>query len=160
MLMILVLGQKVFVFEFLIRIPCLQKARLSISNGILRFDDGTIRRVLHKMKAKKPTIWEKLQSPEPSEWTTDEVKTAIHWFRQLLSFLCGLIWGCVPLTGFYSALAQLVLNTIGTFFFYTTVMKIDPEEFGGHGVLTQEAISPSISMFLLIWIITFSIMQY
>lgn len=112
------------------------------------------------MKSKKASIWEKLQDAESAEWSLDEVKTAIHWFRQFVSFLCGFVWGLIPLTGFNAFISQVAVNFFTTIVFYTTVMKIEPEEFGGHATLTQEGMPPSISMFLLIWIITYSLLHF
>jgi len=109
---------------------------------------------------KKESIWNKLQKAENAEWTLEEVKTAIHWFRQATAFLCGLFWGILPLTGLPGFVSQLMLNIILTVVFYTTVLKVDPEDFGGHGALTQEALPPALSMFLLTWIVTYSLVYF
>ena len=112
------------------------------------------------MKTKSSSIWEKLQDAESADWTQEEVKTAIHWFRQLVSFLCGILWGLIPFTGLNGFLTHLAVNTVGTFVFYSGVLKVEAEDFGGHAVLTQEALPPSISMFLLMWILTYSFVHF
>lgn len=112
------------------------------------------------MKLKQGSVWEKIQQAESAQWTLEEVKTAIHWFRQLTAFLCGVLWGSIPFTGFYGFTSMVVVNSVGTIIFYTTVLKVDPEDFGGHGALTQEALPPAISMFLLTWIVTYSLLQF
>lgn len=107
-----------------------------------------------------PTLWEKIQQADSVQLDSDEIKTAIHWFRQTTSLVCGVIWGILPLTGLYGFLIHLAINSIGTIIFYTSILKIDPEEHGGHGAMSQEGLPPALSMFILVWIVTYSLVQF
>mmetsp|Transcript_35676 Transcript_35676/g.49531 ORF Transcript_35676/g.49531 Transcript_35676/m.49531 type:complete len:141 (+) Transcript_35676:219-641(+) len=94
------------------------------------------------------------------QWDPDRLLDAIHWLRQILSVVCGLVWGSVPLVGMQYAVGFLAVNVLGMVAFYQLHLKIDPEDFGGHGVLQQEGFVASVALFLLVWIITYSFLHF
>ncbi|GMH33644.1 hypothetical protein BSKO_01478 [Bryopsis sp. KO-2023] len=106
------------------------------------------------------SAWEKIRLGDLATWKEDELKTAIHWFRQAVSLVLGIVWGLIPFTGLNAFLTQLALNSIGTVVFYSSVIGVDPDEYGGHAVLWQEALGPAISMFMLAWVVTYSLVQF
>ncbi|XP_062172557.1 uncharacterized protein LOC133878080 isoform X2 [Alnus glutinosa] len=40
----------------------------------------------------------KLLDPEAS-WDKDQLGDVLHWIRQMVALVCGLLWGAIPLVG-------------------------------------------------------------
>lgn len=98
----------------------------------------------------------KLLDPDAS-WDKDQLGDVLHWIRQALGLLCGLIWGAIPLVGGIWFILFVVLSTAIIYAYYAIVLKVDEEELGGHGALLQEGLFASISLFLLAWILVYSL---
>ncbi|XP_035541209.1 respirasome Complex Assembly Factor 1-like isoform X2 [Juglans regia] len=45
-----------------------------------------------------PFKFAKLLDPEAS-WDKDQLGDVLHWIRQVVALICGLLWGAVPLVG-------------------------------------------------------------
>ncbi|XP_074366475.1 uncharacterized protein LOC141707292 isoform X3 [Apium graveolens] len=45
-----------------------------------------------------PFKFAKLVDPDAS-WDKDQLGDVLHWIRQIVALLCGLIWGAIPLIG-------------------------------------------------------------
>ncbi|KAH0750075.1 hypothetical protein KY290_029307 [Solanum tuberosum] len=88
-----------------------------------------------------------LFDPEAS-WDKDQLGDVLHWTRQLMAVVCGLIWGAIPLVGGVWFMLFLALSTGITYCYYALVLKVDEEEFGGHGALLQEGLFASMTLFL------------
>lgn len=108
----------------------------------------------------KMSLWKKFRERDAARWKEEELKSAIHWFRQLVSLVVGIIWGILPFKGLNAFVSHFILNSLGTVVFYSSAIGIDPEEFGGHAILWQEGVAPAISMFMLSWIVTYSLVQF
>ncbi|GJN36330.1 hypothetical protein PR202_gb25179 [Eleusine coracana subsp. coracana] len=78
----------------------------------------------------------------------DQLLDALHWIRQALGLLCGLLWGAVPLVGAVWIVLFLAISTGIIYWYYTYLLKIDEEEYGGHGSLLQEGLFASFTLFL------------
>ncbi|KAG6415040.1 hypothetical protein SASPL_122441 [Salvia splendens] len=78
----------------------------------------------------------------------DQLGDVLHWTRQALGLFCGLIWGAIPLVGGLWFLLFAAVSTGIIYAYYAIVLKVDEEEFGGHGALLQEGLFASISVFL------------
>ncbi|KAG6527379.1 hypothetical protein ZIOFF_009478 [Zingiber officinale] len=89
----------------------------------------------------------KLLDPQAS-WDKDNLGDTLHWIRQGLGLSCGLLCGAVPLIGAFWIVAFMVLSTSIIYGYYTYVLKLDEEDFGGHGALLQEGLFASFSLFL------------
>ncbi|KAL1558039.1 respirasome Complex Assembly Factor 1 [Salvia divinorum] len=101
----------------------------------------------------------KLLDPDAS-WDKDQLGDVLHWTRQVLGLFCGLIWGAIPLVGGIWFLLFAALSTGIIYAYYAIVLKVDEEEFGGHGALLQEGLFASISVFLLAWILVYSLAHF
>ncbi|KAJ6408933.1 hypothetical protein OIU84_008601 [Salix udensis] len=44
--------------------------------------------------------------------------------------------------------------------YYALILKIDEEDFGGHSTLLQEGLFASITLFLLSWILVYSLAHF
>lgn len=106
-----------------------------------------------------PFSFNKLLDPEAS-WDKDQLGDALHWIRQAIALICGLLWGAIPLVGAIWIVLFLLLSSGIVYCYYAVVLKIDEEEFGGHGTLLQEGMFASITLFLLAWILVYSIAHF
>eukprot|EP00271_Cylindrocystis_brebissonii_P017108 TRINITY_DN430_c0_g2_i1.p2 TRINITY_DN430_c0_g2~~TRINITY_DN430_c0_g2_i1.p2 ORF type:complete len:152 (+),score=25.53 TRINITY_DN430_c0_g2_i1:301-756(+) len=103
--------------------------------------------------------WAKVFDRE-HDWSRDELGDIVHWGRQVLGILCGLIWGTMRFTGGLFFLLFMALNFGLGFLYYSVILRVDEEEFGGHMALLQEGTMPSIGLFLLTWILVYTTLSF
>ncbi|KAL2898955.1 Uncharacterized protein RDABS01_024039 [Bienertia sinuspersici] len=101
----------------------------------------------------------KLFDPDVS-WDKDQLGDVLHWTRQVVALVCGLIWGAIPLVGGIWLILFLALSTAIVYGYYAVILKIDEEEYGGHGALLQEGLFASMTLFLLSWILVYSLAHF
>ncbi|KAI8523793.1 hypothetical protein RHMOL_Rhmol13G0099700 [Rhododendron molle] len=101
----------------------------------------------------------KLLDPDAS-WDKDQLGDVLHWIRQVVALVCGLLWGAIPLVGGTWIVVFLVISSGIRYAYYAMILKIDEEEFGGHGALLQEGLLVSIMLFLLAWILIYSLAHF
>ncbi|KAJ0987788.1 hypothetical protein J5N97_006144 [Dioscorea zingiberensis] len=106
-----------------------------------------------------PFKFSKLLDPEAS-WDKDQLGDVLHWIRQGVGLVCGLLWGAVPLLGAKWIVVFLMVSSSIIYGYYAHILKIDDEEFGGHGALLQEGLFASFSLFLLAWILVYSLAHF
>eukprot|EP00252_Welwitschia_mirabilis_P024125 TRINITY_DN7036_c0_g1_i3.p1 TRINITY_DN7036_c0_g1~~TRINITY_DN7036_c0_g1_i3.p1 ORF type:complete len:128 (-),score=17.21 TRINITY_DN7036_c0_g1_i3:158-541(-) len=106
-----------------------------------------------------PFSFSKLMDPN-AEWDKDQLGDVLHWIRQAVGLICGLLWGAIPLVGAIWIVLFLLLSSGIIYFYYKFILKIDEEEFGGHGALLQEGMFASLTLFLLSWIVVYSIAHF
>ncbi|KAF6150336.1 hypothetical protein GIB67_034035 [Kingdonia uniflora] len=106
-----------------------------------------------------PFQYAKLLDPDAS-WDKDQLGDVLHWIRQVVALICGLLWGSVPLVGAIWILVFLVLSSGIVYGYYAIVLKLDEDDFGGHGALLQEGLFASITLFLLAWILVYSLAHF
>eukprot|EP00898_Chlorokybus_atmophyticus_P007697 jgi/Chlat1/7929/Chrsp68S00584 len=90
----------------------------------------------------------------------DELLDVVHWIRQGLGLLCGLVWGFIPLVGSPAILAFLFLNAAVPFLYYHSYLQVDPDDYGGHFMLLTEGSLSGIPLFLVSWIVTYSLLNH
>ncbi|CAL8999184.1 unnamed protein product [Prunus brigantina] len=103
-----------------------------------------------------PFKFAKLLDPEAS-WDKDQLGDVLHWIRQAMALACGLLWGAIPLVGGIWFIIFLVISTGIIYGYYAMILNVDEEDFGGHGALLQEGLFASITLFLLAWILVYSL---
>uniref|UniRef100_A0A6N2K448 Rab5-interacting protein n=2 Tax=Salix TaxID=40685 RepID=A0A6N2K448_SALVM len=101
----------------------------------------------------------KLLDPEAS-WDKDQLGDALHWIRQVVALVCGLLWGTIPLVGGIWIGLFLLISSGIVYGYYALILKIDEEDFGGHSTLLQEGLFASITLFLLSWILVYSLAHF
>ncbi|XP_043699022.1 respirasome Complex Assembly Factor 1-like [Telopea speciosissima] len=101
----------------------------------------------------------KLLDPEAS-WDKDQLGDVLHWIRQVVALVCGLLWGAVPFIGAIWIVVFLVLSSGIIYGYYSIILKIDEEDFGGHGALLQDGLFASLTLFLLVWILIYSLAHF
>uniref|UniRef100_A0A251UBU4 Rab5-interacting n=1 Tax=Helianthus annuus TaxID=4232 RepID=A0A251UBU4_HELAN len=80
---------------------------------------------------------------------SDQLGDVLHWIRQIVALVCGLLWGAFPLVGGIWIVAFLLISSGIIYGYYTIILQVDEEEFGGHGLLLQEGLFASFTLFLL-----------
>jgi hypothetical protein len=98
--------------------------------------------------------------PVKDQTSVDKLGDVLHWLRQATALLCGVVWGVIPLRGAIWLPFFLVLSTGIVFGYYSLILKVDEEEFGGHGSLLQEGLFASVTLFLLAWILVYSLIHF
>ncbi|CAK9139152.1 unnamed protein product [Ilex paraguariensis] len=111
---------------------------------------------LHQNGHLSPFKFAKLFDPEAS-WDKDQLGDVLHWIRQVVALVCGLLWGAIPLVGGIWIVVFLLISSGIIYGYYSIILKIDEEDFGGHGALLQEGLFASITLFLLAWILVYSL---
>ncbi|XP_031487129.1 uncharacterized protein LOC116255447 [Nymphaea colorata] len=106
-----------------------------------------------------PFKFAKLLDPEAS-WDKDQLGDALHWIRQIVAIICGLLWGAIPVVGAIWIVLFLLISSAIIYGYYALILKVDEEEFGGHGALLQEGLFASITLFLLVWILVYSLAHF
>ncbi|KAF5179478.1 Rab5-interacting family protein [Thalictrum thalictroides] len=106
-----------------------------------------------------PFNFSKLLDPEAS-WDKDQLGDVLHWIRQSVGLICGLLWGSIPLVGAVWIVVFLALSSAIVYGYYAIVLKVDEEDFGGHGALLQEGLFASLTLFLLAWILVYSLAHF
>ncbi|KAJ7947635.1 Rab5-interacting family protein [Quillaja saponaria] len=106
-----------------------------------------------------PSIFAKLLDPEAS-WDKDQLGDVLHWIRQVVGLVCGLLWGSIPVVGGIWFILFLAISSGIIYGYYAIILKVDEEDFGGHGALLQEGLFASITLFLLAWILVYSLAHF
>ncbi|KAJ0899773.1 putative rab5-interacting protein family [Helianthus annuus] len=90
----------------------------------------------------------------------DQLGDVLHWIRQIVALVCGLLWGAIPLVGGIWLVTFLVISSGIIYGYYAIILKVDEEEFGGHGPLLQEGLFASVTLFLLAWTLVYSLAHF
>ncbi|KAH7431255.1 hypothetical protein KP509_08G039500, partial [Ceratopteris richardii] len=90
----------------------------------------------------------------------EELVDKLYSIRQAIGLFCGLLWGGIPLVGSFWIVVFVALSSATIYGYYTFTLKIDEEEFGGHGTLLQERMFTFAMLFLLSWIIVYIILHF
>eukprot|EP00879_Flechtneria_rotunda_P008566 GHRR01008976.1.p1 GENE.GHRR01008976.1~~GHRR01008976.1.p1 ORF type:complete len:119 (+),score=27.50 GHRR01008976.1:201-557(+) len=99
---------------------------------------------------------DKIRQGPSAKWEKDELLDVIHWWRQVIGFLFGLLWGATQITGFLGFISFLVLNSLSTIAVYKSMLGIDEDDYGGHADLVVEGMPGSVASFLLAWVLSYT----
>ncbi|CAM8909949.1 unnamed protein product [Rhodiola kirilowii] len=95
-----------------------------------------------------------------ASWDKDQLGDVLHWIRQVVALAFGLLCGAIPLIGGIWILVFLTLSTAIVYSYYGLILKVDEEDFGGHATLLQEGLFASFTLFLLSWIVVYSLSHF
>lgn len=95
-----------------------------------------------------------------STWDRDQLGDVLHWLRQALGLIFGVLFGLIPLTGILPIIAFLALSSGAMYAVYSLYLKQDAEDFGGDGTLLQEGLFASVTLFLLSWTLVYSLVHF
>ncbi|CAN0910806.1 Respirasome Complex Assembly Factor 1 [Linum grandiflorum] len=113
----------------------------------------------HQNGHSSPSTFAKLFDPDAS-WDKDQLGDVLHWIRQVVALLCGLVWGAIPLVGGLWIATFLLISSGTIYGYYAMILQVDEEDYGGHGALLQEGLFASITVFLLSWTLVYSLAHF
>eukprot|EP00761_Pharyngomonas_kirbyi_P001600 gb/GECH01001604.1/.p1 GENE.gb/GECH01001604.1/~~gb/GECH01001604.1/.p1 ORF type:complete len:122 (+),score=25.61 gb/GECH01001604.1/:1-366(+) len=91
----------------------------------------------------------------------DEASDVAHWLRQIVSFMFGIIWGIIPMTGLFG-FSSFIISSLGIMFLYVTqFIKLEGvNDFEEQMPLVTDGMMPGIATFMLSWIITYTLVHF
>jgi hypothetical protein len=93
-----------------------------------------------------------------AKWDTEnfaKFPDVVHWLRQVIALLCGVVCGILPITGMMAITAFLFLNTYIPYYYYTSYANVNVDDFGAQKLL-MEGYQPSFALFMLAWVLVYS----
>ena len=83
----------------------------------------------------------------------------LYWIRQGLSLILGTVWGVVPLTGIFAVLGYLALISAVVYVYTVKVEEVDMEDMGGVQEVLKDGLMTGFGMFMITWIIMFTLIH-
>lgn len=93
-------------------------------------------------------------------WDRDQLGDVFHWLRQAIAVICGIVWGLIHLTGVGWIIVFLTLSSAIIYGVYALYLRVNAEEFGGDGTLLLEGLFASVILFLLAWVLAYSLIHH
>ncbi|XRA99570.1 Rab5-interacting family protein [Pycnococcus provasolii] len=96
------------------------------------------------------------------DWNKDELLDVLHWSRQVLGVVLGVVWATLALDGFFAFVAYAIGSTACIIALYGGHLKLDADDFGGHNALVTEGFAPATALFVVTWTVvhtTFNVQQ-
>lgn len=92
-------------------------------------------------------------------WTDkDEVLDAVYWYRQVLAFIMGVIWGIFGLTGSFGIVAFIILNSLAAYSIgNNTGYDFDPDD---QYSSVKEGFMTTFATFLVTWIVSYTAIHF
>ncbi|XP_041986975.1 respirasome Complex Assembly Factor 1 [Aricia agestis] len=107
-------------------------------------------------KDKVESTWVRAFRPS-AEWPDkEEFLDVVYWIRQLLGIVLGLVWGLIPLKGFFGLFMFVSANAASLYVYVSNYQRVDEEEYGGMWEITKEGFVTSFAGFLVTWIIVYT----
>lgn len=89
--------------------------------------------------------------------TPTEALTASHWIRQIIALITGIVFGALRITGLPPIVTFCFISITGPFSFLSSFHQLDLDEIKEVGTIQTEGFFPSIALFFLTWILSFTI---
>lgn len=102
------------------------------------------------------TLWQKVITKEV-QLTPEEALKAAHWIRQVTGVIIGIIFGIAQFKGAFAMLTFLFLCVVGAPALLSFTNELDIEEIAQVSSIQTEGLLPSFALFLLSWILTYTV---
>jgi len=91
-------------------------------------------------------------------WHTDELTAVVHWMRQGVAVVFGVVWGIIPLQGLLGVVLFFLVNVSAVPMICSTMLSVDMDKMGTalSNELSKEGFMASIALFLVAWILTYT----
>lgn len=114
-----------------------------------------------KIKATTPkpeamSLWQKVFAKD-EQLTPRETLKAAHWMRQLIGIIIGILFGVMKFTGAPAIMSFLLTTVMTPPAFLGLFNELDLDEINDESPMQAEGIMPSFALFLLTWIVTYTI---
>eukprot|EP01100_Stratorugosa_tubuloviscum_P002413 TRINITY_DN1560_c1_g1_i1.p1 TRINITY_DN1560_c1_g1~~TRINITY_DN1560_c1_g1_i1.p1 ORF type:complete len:124 (-),score=47.24 TRINITY_DN1560_c1_g1_i1:103-474(-) len=107
-------------------------------------------------KTIKESLWVKAFSRDV-DWSKEELLDVVHWVRQFVSIMIGIIWGFSQLKGIAAMASYFVANIGIIFIYYSRFLGVDDDLIVGRWPLIQEGLASGFASFMITWITTFNL---
>ncbi|CAN0346203.1 unnamed protein product [Ectocarpus sp. 12 AP-2014] len=87
--------------------------------------------------------------------TFEDFPVCVHWFRQFMAAVAGICVGFAGVTGWSGLVGGFAFVTGATYLYYARFVEADELSYGDQG-LKWEGLLPSLTVFLLMWILSFN----
>ncbi|KAK6926992.1 ER membrane protein complex subunit 6-like [Dillenia turbinata] len=77
-----------------------------------------------------------------------------------MGIIFGVLRGAVPVVGGLWIIVFLTITSGIIYYYYTMILKIDEDDFGGHKSILGEGLFTSFTLFLLSWILVYSLVHF
>ncbi|XP_065186851.1 GEL complex subunit OPTI-like [Sycon ciliatum] len=91
-----------------------------------------------------------------SEEDKDDFLDVVYWFRQIIAFVIGIVWGVIPLYGALGLLSFAGFSSLLTFIYISKFQDINEDDFGGIQEILKEGFMTSAATFVALWIIVYT----
>lgn len=109
-----------------------------------------------KSESESKSLWQKVFAKD-EQLTPQEVLKAAHWVRQLLGVSVGIIFGVVRFTGAPAIMTFLLTTIMAPAALLGLFNELDLDEINDVSPMQAEGVMPSFALFLLTWIVTYTI---
>jgi len=107
------------------------------------------------------SLWSRSFKRSP-DWTKEDLTEVVHWLRQIVAVICGVIWGIIPLKGFVGIASYCAISVVVVLLYTLKYLGIEDEEDLGTSRwdLMQEGFMPALAFFLITWITSYNFVYY
>merc|ERR1712048_766515 len=84
-----------------------------------------------------------VDAEDEDTWDKDKLLDTLHWLKQIVGAICGVLFGVLPITGLTGAIAYFAVVLLCTYVVYSSYLGLDEDDYGGHNVLLGEGLMPS-----------------
>lgn len=102
------------------------------------------------------SFWQKAIARD-AQLTPEEALKAIHWIRQAAGLIIGTIFGVAQFKGALAILTFFFFSLVGAPALLSVTNELDIEEISQVAPIQMEGLWPSFALFLLSWIITYTV---
>ena len=90
-----------------------------------------------------------------------QVENACYWIKQVIGLVCGICFSVAPVLGAPGILMFGSLNVMLSYFTYAVFLRANLELLGPQGqwALIQEGFMPSFGLFMITWIVGYTLVQ-
>ncbi|KAG5453020.1 hypothetical protein CSKR_202382 [Clonorchis sinensis] len=93
--------------------------------------------------------------PECTFEDKNEFLDIVYWLRQVFAVIIGIVWGLIPLKGFFAILLFFFVNILAVYLYAALFQRVDEDEYGGFAEIVKEGLMTAFSCFMVSWIVVY-----
>ena len=99
-------------------------------------------------------------SDKTEELTKDQKLDKVFWFKVLVSIVFGIAFGLLNMKGIISIILFLLASIILTSLYFSKFVSTENEDIDYQSEVLVEGLNVSVPLFLLCWIMTYTMSQF
>ena len=99
-------------------------------------------------------------SDKAEELTKDQKLDKVFWFKVLVSIVFGIAFGLLNMKGIISIILFLLASIILTSLYFSKFVSTENEDIDYQSEVLVEGLNVSVPLFLLCWIMTYTMSQF